>query len=53
MKRNLIIFGTKPEIIKMAPLAREFLNYKEDLETKVCITIQYRKILNNFRLFLI
>jgi UDP-N-acetylglucosamine 2-epimerase (non-hydrolysing) len=38
MKKNLIIFGTRPEAIKMAPLVKEFLKDKVNFTTKVCIT---------------
>lgn len=45
MKKNLIIFGTRPEAIKMAPLVKAFL--KEDaFETKVCVTAQHREMLD-------
>ena len=44
-KKNLIIFGTRPEAIKMAPLVKEFL--KNDLfETRVCVTAQHREMLD-------
>ncbi|NER11533.1 UDP-N-Acetylglucosamine 2-epimerase [Muriicola jejuensis] len=44
-KRNLIIFGTRPEAIKMAPLVKEFK--KSDMfETKVCVTAQHREMLD-------
>jgi len=46
MKKNLIIFGTRPEAIKMAPLVKEFLKYPETFETKVCITAQHREMLD-------
>jgi len=42
MKKNLIIFGTRPEAIKMAPLVKEFLKHNTKFETKVCITAQHR-----------
>lgn len=45
MKKNLIIFGTRPEAIKMAPLIKEFKKYKE-FETKVCVTAQHREMLD-------
>ena len=35
-KKNLIIFGTRPEAIKMAPLVKEFKKNTSDFETKVC-----------------
>jgi UDP-N-acetylglucosamine 2-epimerase (non-hydrolysing) len=45
-KKNLIIFGTRPEAIKMAPLVKEFLKNKDTFETKVCITAQHREMLD-------
>lgn len=46
MKKNLIVFGTRPEAIKMAPLVKEFSLDKENFETKVCITAQHREMLD-------
>lgn len=46
MKKNLIIFGTRPEAIKMAPLVKEFLKNADYFETKVCITAQHREMLD-------
>lgn len=46
IKKNLIIFGTRPEAIKMAPLVKEFLKNTEDFETKVCVTAQHREMLD-------
>jgi len=43
--RNLIIFGTRPEAIKMAPLVKEFLKSKTS-ETRVCVTAQHREMLD-------
>ena len=45
-KRNLIIFGTRPEAIKMAPLVREFKKHEDVFDTKVCITAQHREMLD-------
>lgn len=45
-KRNLIIFGTRPEAIKMAPLVKEFQKNNDFFETKVCITAQHREMLD-------
>lgn len=45
MKKNLIVFGTRPEAIKMAPLVQKFLNCK-NFETKVCVTAQHREMLD-------
>lgn len=46
MIRNLIIFGTRPEAIKMAPLAKEFLKNSDIFETKICVTAQHREMLD-------
>lgn len=50
MKRNLIVFGTRPEAIKMAPLVKAFLS-QEDFETKVCVTAQHREMLDQVLAF--
>lgn len=44
--KNLIIFGTRPEAIKMAPLIHEFEKNSAQFETKVCITAQHREMLD-------
>jgi len=46
MIKNLIIFGTRPEAIKMAPLIKEFNNNNEFFITKVCVTAQHREMLD-------
>lgn len=46
MIKNLIIFGTRPEAIKMAPLVKEFFRYSEVFETRVCVTAQHREMLD-------
>jgi len=45
-KRNLIVFGTRPEAIKMAPLVKEFEKHSDEFDTKVCITAQHREMLD-------
>lgn len=45
-KKNLIIFGTRPEAIKMAPLVKAFQVKHGDFETRVCITAQHREMLD-------
>ena len=45
MIKNLIIFGTRPEAIKMAPLVKQFQK-EEKFETKVCVTAQHREMLD-------
>ena len=46
MKKILIIFGTRPEAIKMAPLVKEFQNNHKIFDTKVCVTAQHREMLD-------
>ena len=46
MKKILIVFGTRPEAIKMAPLVKEFQKDKVNFETKVCVTAQHRQMLD-------
>jgi UDP-N-acetylglucosamine 2-epimerase (non-hydrolysing) len=51
-KRILIVFGTRPEAIKMAPLVQEFRKYPEYFLTMVCVTGQHRHMLDQvLRLF--
>jgi len=45
-KKNLIIFGTRPEAIKMAPLVKKFAEHSDEFDTKVCITAQHREMLD-------
>ena len=46
MKKVLILFGTRPEAIKMAPLVKEFQKHPTIFETKVCVTAQHREMLD-------
>lgn len=46
MKKILLVFGTRPEGIKMAPLVKEFQKYPDKFETKVCVTGQHRQMLD-------
>ena len=46
MKRILLVFGTRPEAIKMCPLVKEFQKHPEDFETVVCVTGQHREMLD-------
>ena len=45
-KQIMLVFGTRPEAIKMAPLVKEFLRYPEKFETVVCVTGQHREMLD-------
>ncbi|WP_303921606.1 non-hydrolyzing UDP-N-acetylglucosamine 2-epimerase [Draconibacterium sediminis] len=42
----LIIFGTRPEAIKMAPLVKEFEKHSDYFQSKVCVTAQHREMLD-------
>ena len=42
----MLVFGTRPEAIKMAPLVRAFQRYPQDFETIVCVTAQHREMLD-------
>jgi len=46
MRRVLIVFGTRPEAIKMAPVVNGFKHYPEDFQTVVCVTGQHRQMLD-------
>jgi len=46
VKKVLIVFGTRPEAIKMAPVVKAFQREIDDFETKVCVTAQHRKMLD-------
>ena len=42
----MLVFGTRPEAIKMCPLVKEFQSYPEEFETIVCVTGQHREMLD-------
>ena len=46
MKTIMLVFGTRPEAIKMAPLVKEFQKYPEKYKTIVCVTGQHREMLD-------
>lgn len=46
MKKIMLVFGTRPEAIKMAPLVKEFQKHPDDFETIVCVTGQHREMLD-------
>lgn len=46
MKKIMLVFGTRPEAIKMAPLVKAFQAHKEEFETIVCVTGQHREMLD-------
>ena len=46
MKRVMLVFGTRPEAIKMCPLVKEFQKYPNEFETIVCVTGQHREMLD-------
>ena len=46
MKRILLVFGTRPEAIKMAPVYRELQKYPDDFDPILCVTGQHREMLD-------
>ncbi len=46
MKTIMLVFGTRPEAIKMAPLVKEFQKHHETFKTVVCVTGQHRQMLD-------
>lgn len=46
MKKVLLVFGTRPEAIKMAPLVKELQKFPQDFSVKICVTAQHREMLD-------
>lgn len=46
MKKIMLVFGTRPEAIKMAPLVKGLLRCPKDFQTIVCVTGQHREMLD-------
>lgn len=46
MKKVMVVFGTRPEAIKMAPICKELLSQKDFFETIICVTGQHREMLD-------
>ncbi len=46
MKKIMLVFGTRPEAIKMAPLVKEFEKHSDEFDTIVCVTGQHREMLD-------
>ena len=46
MKKILLVFGTRPEAIKMSPLVKAFKDYPTKFKTIVCVTGQHREMLD-------
>ena len=46
MRKVLLVFGTRPEAIKMAPVIREFKKYPSEYIVKICVTAQHREMLD-------
>lgn len=46
MKRVMLVFGTRPEAIKMCPLVKEFQKHNDEFDTIVCVTGQHREMLD-------
>ncbi|MDO5523583.1 MAG: UDP-N-acetylglucosamine 2-epimerase (non-hydrolyzing), partial [Bacteroidia bacterium] len=45
-KKIMLVFGTRPEAIKMAPLIKEFQKYPDKFQTLICVTGQHRQMLD-------
>lgn len=46
MKTVMLVFGTRPEAIKMCPLVKELQKYDKEFKTVVCVTGQHREMLD-------
>lgn len=46
MKKIMLVFGTRPEAIKMCPLVKEFQKHPDTFKTMVCVTGQHREMLD-------
>lgn len=46
MKTVMLVFGTRPEAIKMCPLVKEFQKHPDEFKTIVCVTGQHRAMLD-------
>ena len=46
MKTVMLVFGTRPEAIKMCPLVKEFQRHPEEFNTIICVTGQHREMLD-------
>ena len=46
MKKIMLVFGTRPEAIKMAPLVKEFQQRPDEFQTIICVTGQHREMLD-------
>jgi UDP-N-acetylglucosamine 2-epimerase (non-hydrolysing) len=45
-EKILLVFGIRPEAIKMAPLVKAFQERSHDFQTKICVTGQHRQMLD-------
>lgn len=50
-KKILVVFGTRPEAIKLSPVIIELRKYSEDIDLKVCVTAQHREMLDQVLIF--
>ena len=46
MKKVMLVFGTRPEAIKMCPLVNELKKHEDEFDVKVCVTGQHRQMLD-------
>jgi UDP-N-acetylglucosamine 2-epimerase (non-hydrolysing) len=47
MMKVIIVFGTRPEAIKLAPIIKEFEKHPDEIQLKVCVTAQHRQMLDS------
>lgn len=47
MKKVMLVFGTRPEAIKMAPLVKAFQKESDKFKTIICVTGQHREIVGS------
>lgn len=46
MQKVMLVFGTRPEAIKMVPLVKELERHAEEFQTIICVTGQHREMLD-------
>ena len=46
MQKILLVFGTRPEAIKVIPVIRELVRHPAEFETKICLTAQHREMVD-------
>ena len=47
MKKIMVVFGTRPEAIKMAPIIQEMEHHRSEIDSVICVTAQHREMLDS------